>query len=126
MSRDETLLKSVTEFYENPEHSKILEEILIKKNKISLRTIEKFVTHDAKKNNIMYTARGVPFHVHVAYKASLGGYSKKYFDPFCRQERISFKIKNKEVVTTIAQLNFLRWCIKNDVLLNMAGDQVNN
>ena len=119
MSRGDTLLKSVTEFYEDPTNSSILEDILVKKNKISLRTIEKFVTLDAKRNNTSYDAHGVPFHVHVAYKASLGGYSKKYFDPFCRQERIKFRIKDKEIITTIAQLNFLRWCIKNQVIDNL-------
>jgi hypothetical protein len=116
MSRDETLLKSVTHFYEDPKHSTILEDILVKKNKISLRTIERFVTIYAKKNNIMYDSNGVPFAVHVAYKASLNGYSKKYFDPFCRQQRINFRIKDNEVITTLAQLNFLKWCIKNDVI----------
>ena len=46
------------------------------------------------------------------YKSSLDGYSKKLFDPFCRTERIEFGTLN----TTVAQLNFIKWCIENDII----------
>jgi hypothetical protein len=52
------------------------------------------------------------FTVHVAYKSSLDGYSKKLFDPFCRTERIEFK----GITTTCAQINFIRWVISNGIL----------
>jgi hypothetical protein len=48
----------------------------------------------------------------VAYKSSLDGYSKKFFDPFCRTERIEFQ----GFTTTVAQLNFIRWCIINGIV----------
>jgi hypothetical protein len=48
----------------------------------------------------------------VAYKSSLDGYSKKFFDPFCRTERIEFQ----GFTTTVAQLNFIRWCIVNGIV----------
>ena len=48
----------------------------------------------------------------------LDGYSKKLFDPFCRAEKISYKIPetSHEIHTTVAQLNFIRWCIKNKIV----------
>ena len=52
------------------------------------------------------------FTVHVAYKSSLDGYSKKLFDPFCRTERVEFQ----GFTTTCAQLNFLKWCIQNGII----------
>jgi hypothetical protein len=59
------------------------------------------------------------FTVHVAYKSSLDGYSKKFFDPFCRTERIQFK----GYTTTVAQLNFLRWCVMNGIIDYMTTEK---
>src|SRR6056300_1410869 len=118
MSKSEILLKSVEKFYENVGHSKILMEILNKKS-VSLRNIEWFITKYARKNNLSYTTKdGKFFTVHMAYKSSLDGYSKKLFDPFCRSSKISYTIPgtNDEIHTTVAQLNFIRWCIKNNII----------
>jgi hypothetical protein len=82
------------------------------------------VTNYAKNNHVTFTApSGKVFTVHVAYKSSLDGYSKKLFDPFCRTERIVFQ----GLTTTCAQLNFLRWAISNgiiNVLTRMEGKQI--
>ena len=49
-----------------------------------------------------------------SYKSQLKAYSKKKFDPFCRRDRILFKIdKDHSVETTIGQLNFFKWAISN-------------
>jgi hypothetical protein len=58
------------------------------------------------------------FSVHCAYKSSLDGYSKKLFDPFCRSSKISYVMPgtSDEIHTTVAQLNFIRWCIKNNII----------
>ena len=43
-----------------------------------------------------------------SYKSQLKAYSKKRFDPFCRRDRILFKMDSMHSVeTTIGQLNFL-------------------
>lgn len=119
MSRSDVLLRSVNEFYSEPENSEHLVNILEKKGGISLRNIEWFITNYSKKTNLSYTAKnGKTFTVHCAYKSSLDGYSKKLFDPFCRAEKFKFQIPNTKVVvnTTVAQLNFIRWCIKNNII----------
>ena len=113
MSKQDLMLKSLTDFFEDEINFKELEDVLNHKSGISLRNIEWFVTNYAKEKRTRFkTPTGNDVDVHIAYKSSLGGYSKKYFDPFCRTERIQFK----GLTTTIAQLNFIRWCIRNGIL----------
>ena len=89
------------------------QSLLHKKDGISLRNIEWFVTNHSKKRRTTYTTQdGRSFTVHMSYKSSLDGYSKKLFDPFCRTDRIEFD----EHETTVAQLNFIKWCIENDII----------
>ena len=117
MSKSDVLLQAITKFYQDEKHSQILLDVLSHRNGISLRNLEYFVTNYSKKHNLTYTTHaGRPFTVHVAYKSSLDGYSKKLFDPFCRTERITFIIGNQDIITTVAQLNFIRWCIINGVI----------
>ena len=118
MSRSEILLKSVQTFFDDDENVKHLHDILEKRNGISLRNLEWFITNYSKNNNLTYkTDNGDIFTVHCSYKSSLDGYSKKLFDPFCRTEKIVFKPHNKNTInTTVAQLNFIRWCIKNNII----------
>jgi hypothetical protein len=115
MSRSELLLEATNKFYEDPKHLEILKSILEKKSSISLRNLEWFITDYSKKKNLVYeTKSGKTFNVHLAYKSSLDGYSKKLFDPFCRTTKIEYK----GLSTTPAQLNFIAWAIKNDVIDN--------
>ena len=114
MSRSEALLESLRVFFADPGNSKILVDILDHKCGVSLRSLESFVT---RKENVTYTTKtGKTFVVHVAYKSSLVGYSKKLFDPFCRTERIEFDVGGRTLTTTVAQLNFIKWCIVNEII----------
>lgn len=119
MSKTDILLTSINKFYNEDENKAILMNILNKKSGISLRNIEWFITNYSKKNHTSYTTRnGKVFLVHCAYKSTLDGYSKKLFDPFCRSDKISYIIPgtDEEIQTTLAQLNFIKWCIKNNIL----------
>jgi hypothetical protein len=119
MNKSDILLSSINTFYAIPENRATLIELLNKSSGISLRNLEWFITNYSKKNNLSYkTNDGRIFSVHCAYKSSLDGYSKKLFDPFCRTEKISYKIPDTshEIHTTVAQLNFIRWCIKNKIV----------
>lgn len=109
MSKQDILLKSLDDFFSDEKNFKTLCDILNHNLGISLRNIEWFVTNYAKERQTKFkTQNGTCVDVHIAYKSSLGGYSKKLFDPFCRTERIQFK----GITTTVAQLNFIRWCIR--------------
>jgi len=113
MSKSDVLLESLTRFFNEPSNSEKLADILTHKNGVSLRNLEWFVTNYAKNKQVTYkTSAGKQFTVHVAYKSSLDGYSKKLFDPFCRTERIEFQ----GFKTTVGQLNFLRWVIHNNII----------
>jgi hypothetical protein len=59
------------------------------------------------------------FHIYLEYRAQLKSYTKMFFDPFRRHERISFVITKrplKVAETTIGQLNFFRWIFQNNIL----------
>ena len=113
MSKEQTLLKSLSGFYSDTGNLGILKSIIHKTDNVSLRSIEWFVTNHSKKNKVSYTTKnGKKFIVHMAYKSSLDGYSKKLFDPFCRTNRIEFN----DITTTVAQLNFIKWCIEHDII----------
>ena len=55
--KQELLLVSLNEFYENEINKLSLIDILEGKNKISLRIIDWFVTNYSKKNNIEYSIK---------------------------------------------------------------------
>jgi len=113
MSKQDILLKSLDDFFSDEKNFVELSDILNHTAGISLRNIEWFVTNYAKEKRTKFkTPSGNSVDVHIAYKSSLGGYSKKFFDPFCRTERVNFK----GFTTTVAQLNFIRWCIRNGIL----------
>jgi len=116
MNKSELLLTSLVKFFDIPENREKLHAILGREARPptpSLRKLEWFVTNYSKNQHVSYKApNGKIFTVHVAYKSSLDGYSKKLFDPFCRTARIEFQ----GLVTTVAQLNFIRWCITNGII----------
>ena len=119
MNKSDILLTSINNFYTIPENRATLIELLNKSGVISLRNLEWFITNYSKKHNLSYeTNDGRIFSVHCAYKSSLDGYSKKLFDPFCRADKIVYKVPETpdEIHTTVAQLNFIRWCIRNKIV----------
>lgn len=117
MSKSSVLLESLKSFFQDEQNALILVDILVKKTGISLRRLETFITIQSKKENTTYTTKdGKTFTVHVAYKSSLVGYSKKLFDPFCRTERLEIDIGGHSISTTVAQLNFIKWCITNGII----------
>ena len=137
------LLESLMEYYSKNIH--ILTSIITQKNTLSLRILDWLVTNYAKKHNVVYTIRknntNSNFNIYLDYKNQLKAYSKKYFDPFCRRERIlidiqdlSWKIINNvnkpktnenQLITTVGQLNFFKWFIENNVL-NYAIENIEN
>ena len=112
------LLMNKIEIYFDNEHNKnILIRILNNEFNISLRVIDWFVTNYCKKNNIYWIENNSRFVVYLSYKLQLKAYSKKYFDPFCRRDRIYFYYKNSDYIeTTVGQLNFFKWIIEHNII----------
>jgi len=123
LTKSQLLLKSMGDFYSIPENATIFKDIVSGSRSgeghVSLRSIERFITSYSKNTNFCFkTSGGTSFPVHMRYKSTLDGYSKKLFDPFARYERIEYTIPatGEKVMTTVAQLNFLRWAIKNGIV----------
>ena len=125
-TQNELLLKNLMEFYNDRENLNKMMRIINGESKISLRIVDWFVTNYAKK---YYTVYEIPLHmsnlsgcttrfkVYNEYKLKLKAYCKRRFDPFCRWERISIPYDDeKQMETTIGQLNFFKWAIENDII----------
>lgn len=98
---------------------------------ISIRVLDWFVANYAKKNNTCYKIKinNKPdyFYVNTEYKNQLNGYSKQYFDPFCRKKKVIYTYRNAETSndngkiymifeSSIGQLNFFHWAIRHQVI----------
>jgi len=128
MSSDEVRLSSVLKYFKKNKTSiSEMMPILKGESKISLRILDWFVTNYSKKYNIIYDVDGDLFHVHLEYKEQLKAKRKGCFDPFCRGSRINFYFtENDYIVTTLGQLNFFKWAIKNNIIgyVNMKYDEI--
>ena len=127
-----TLINFLIAFYKNK--IELFSDIINQKTPLSLRLLDWLVTNYSKKYNITYplkyNSENIYFNVYVDYKNQLKAYSKKFFDPFCRQKRLVIDtstlkwrtytseedIAKKDIVTTVGQLNFFRWFIENKVM----------
>lgn len=119
MSRKDVLLESLHKFYAESDHLAQFTLYTSKKNAcISLRLLDWLVTNYSKKRNVVLNSSdGKTFNMFVEYKAQLKAYSKKFFDPFCRRDRITVTNSNGESQeTTVGQMNFLRWCMRTGVI----------
>jgi hypothetical protein len=115
--KPEMVISSLQKFYtSHPEIDKVI-AYLNGEAPLSLRIIDWFVTKYSRKNFIRYPLNGQEFLVYLSYKGQLKAYSKQYFDPNCRRERIMFKIPDyDQFMTTIGKLNFFRWALESNIL----------
>ena len=115
--KPELVISSLQRFYSShPEIDKVI-EYLTGDAPLSLRIIDWFVTKYSRKNFVRYPLNGQEFLVYLSYKGQLKAYSKQYFDPNCRRERIMFTIPGYEpFMTTIGKLNFFRWALETKIL----------
>jgi|TARA_B110000208_G_C11745430_1_gene421551 hypothetical protein len=130
MINDILLLESLHTFYRKEYNRDKLLSILHDEKCVSLRSIDWFITNYSKKNNTYYIVYNdsdknpsfdddgntyrVNMNVFHSYKSQLKAYSKKRFDPFCRRDRLLFKLDDDHSVeSTIGQLNFFKWAISH-------------
>jgi len=130
------LLSSLTVFYKkHPAYRKALKEIIDGHSLLSLRIIDWFVTHYSRLHQVIYwidtdknkyyeqypengNSNIKKFHLYTEYRAQLQSYTKLFFDPFRRHERITFILEEEPFVsieTTVGQLNFFRWAFQNHI-----------
>ena len=142
-SKDSLLRIKLIEFYKNKDNLNILLPIILQQTRLSLRSLDWFVTNYCKKKNINYTlissnGEEITYFPFKSYKSQLKAYSKKFCDPFCRRDRIIFDYENniiydydnldqiksnKFIITTIGQLNFFKFAIQ-DKIINYAIENI--
>jgi hypothetical protein len=115
------LMTSLSKFYHVKTNIQTIIPIITGDSEISLRLIDWFVTNYSKKQNIVIPKEVnrniLHFNVYLSYRSQLKAYSKQLFDPFRRRDRIIFMYDNeKNIETTIGQLNFFRWVLQNDIM----------
>lgn len=123
------LQKNKKFFSNNQKYIHDLINIIDGKSKISIRILDWFITNYSKKNGTCYkikvNGKHEYFYVNNEYKNQLYGYSKKYFDAYCRRKKIIYNYKYKDennvtqrlvFILTIAQLNFFQWVLKNQII----------
>jgi len=142
-SKDSLLRIKLIEFYKNKDNLNILLPIILQQTRLSLRSLDWFVTNYCKKNNINYLLKNtqgeeITYFPFKSYKSQLKAYSKKFCDPFCRRDRVLFDYLNNDIidysssnkldhnnyiVTTIGQLNFFKFAIQ-DQIINYAIENI--
>lgn len=124
-NKQDLLMRSLATYFKtNKRNLNKMIKIIQGKSNISLRIIDWFITNYSKKHNIVIKnkLKGKKsdiklFNVHHNYKTQLKSFSKKQFDPFRRNSRIDFEYdSDKNIETTVAQLNFFKWAFKNDII----------
>ena len=136
LSKEEVLLDSLHEFYKNKNNLNKILPIVTGTSELSLRVSDYFVTNYSKNNSInLGNKNDTKYNVYHDYKNKLKSYNKRFFDPFCRinkkniTNKIAFKYDDeKYIVTTIGQLNFFRWAIRNKIIDYVVNDleRINN
>ena len=123
-SKEEVLLKSLHDFYKQNDNVEKILPIVTGTSNISLRVLDYFVTNYSKNNNIKIKKSNTDYYnIHQDYKNKLKSYNKRFFDPFCRinkknlTNKIAFKYNEDNcIITTIGQLNFFRWALRNNII----------
>lgn len=120
----ERLKSDLDSFYEQHEH--VLSDVIHLLNTtnhptLSIRRIDFVLTNFIVDHPIQYALNDIRvFDLGSSYKRQLKMYGKGLFDPFRRKGtlgHIEIKITpQKTLITTIAQLNFYRWCTKFNIL----------
>ena len=129
MTPEESKMERLVEFFKYDYNLEILLEFIQKdkkRDKLSLRLIDWFVTNYSKHYGTFYDIKKANGKIHnflvwYEYQSESGSEKKSYFDPFRRGKNNGKLIKleyteGKSLETTIGQLTFFRWAIKNGVI----------
>jgi len=110
------LKTSLLRFFENKENIDRFLPIINRTSPVSLRLLDYFCVNYSRSTQVVYMIMDKYFDVHSSYKNQLKTFSKKRFDPFRRNSRLTFRYENERFDTTIGQLCFFKWCLTHKVL----------
>ena len=128
-SNESSMMPSLLEFFNYKFNFAILKEFIdsrkTRSTKLSVGLLDWFNVNYAKEYNVEYVLKTVKsikvIYVWQLYKAALSGYPKDLFDPFARGKSKGGSItinneENESINTTLCQLNYFRWAIKNGII----------
>jgi hypothetical protein len=102
----------------------VLMPVIRKTSVVSLRVLEWLVTNFAKQHRVVFQNDNglIPsFNIYDDYTRMRNRWKRRSFDPFRRRKQnvmdVYFTFENQTYVTTVAQLNFLKWSVTKSVLL---------
>lgn len=111
------LKASLLKFFENRENIERFLPIINRTSPVSLRLLDYFCVNYSRSTQVVYMITDKYFDVHSSYKNQLKTFSKKRFDPFKRNNRMTIRCdNNKRFDTTVGQLCFFKWCLTHNVL----------
>lgn len=112
------LLESLKIFFiNNREYLDIISDVINNKKIYKLASIEYLATTYSKKYKCnIEMPNGQLIYINDSYKNHLKSHTKRHFDPFKRFKKIEFCYDNITLLTSVGQLNFLKWAIKFGVL----------
>lgn len=113
------LYEQLVAFFNDDNHGAVLADLLRHKDPVSLRLLDRFTSRWARFNRVrVMDCNGHRHDLYTAYKCALRSFHRQYFDPYARPPVIDFFVPSRAlfVKTTVAQLNYVRWCIRYGVL----------
>lgn len=121
--RELTLLRHLEAEYTPQIADEVLKPLLTQESPVSLRALDWTVTNWSKQHNIVCSSSipGQMTNVHHAYRATLGFWKRRLFDPFRRRSRIQVIIGGEAYETTLGQANFAVWTYRTGVLAYVLG-----
>ena len=122
----QTILDSCIAWYNDHEDAlETLVRTISREEVFSLRLIDWLTTNYSKRNRLETIYEGRPLDVHLDYRRFLAVFTKKYFDPFARRDRLQVLLEpdGKVLTTTVGQLNFMRWFLHKNVDTILRGMQ---
>lgn len=121
--RELTLLHRLEREYSEQLARDVLLPLVTQTSAVSLRALDWAVTNWSKQHNVVCSSSvpGQLTNVHHSYRATLGFWKRKLFDPFRRRNRVVLRLDGHEYETTLGQANFALWTYKSGVLAYVLG-----
>ena len=117
------LERTLAEFYGERKNVERILPILNHTSPVSFRLLDFFVVNFARQNKISYWNKDEMVDVYPSYRRELDTYSKEFFDPFRRSEKLLWTFPGDgEHLTTLGQLCFLRWVATSGIIEYIEGN----
>jgi hypothetical protein len=104
-------------FNQHPSALDTFVRTLKRQGPFSLRLVDWYATNFSRRVRMQIQHNGFLVDLHADYRRHLNVYTKRFFDPFARRERIAVLLlpDNERLLTTVGQMNFLKWMIHKGV-----------